>query len=48
MPRRADGGIGDVGALLRLSPLPSDPEFYFTHFDHNDGITDLFNTIPES
>ncbi|KAG8470831.1 hypothetical protein KFE25_009252 [Diacronema lutheri] len=42
---RADGGIGDVGALLRLSPLPSDPEFYFTHFDHNDGITDLFNTI---
>ncbi|KAJ1628990.1 hypothetical protein T492DRAFT_132957 [Pavlovales sp. CCMP2436] len=53
--RQADGAAradvhmhGDAGALLRLSPLPSDPEFYFTHFDHNDGITDLFNTIPES
>lgn len=39
---------GESGALLRLSPLPSDPEFYFNHFDHPDGITELFNAIPES
>lgn len=50
---RADGGLGgelhgESGALLRLSPLPSDPEFYFNHFDHPDGITELFNAIPES
>lgn len=48
---RTDCGLGhdlhgDTGALLRLSPLPSDPEFYFNHFDHPDGITDLFNTLP--
>jgi hypothetical protein len=47
----ADGGGavsdwgGQEGPLWRLSPLPADPEFYFDHFDHNDGITDLFNTI---
>jgi hypothetical protein len=46
--RRAEGVLDmhvDTGALLRLSPLPADPDFYFNHFDHADGITDLFNTM---